>query len=178
MCAYDVRPAIGTERLILRAPAPGDAALIAELANDIRVAGMVSRLPHPYRIDDAEAWIARLEDRNPRAEAVFVIEHRQFGVIGVLGFHERAPGRSELGYWLGHAFWGRGYATEAVNAALAWARADWRKNVVWAGHFADNRASGQVLCKAGFLYTGDVEPTPCLARGGETVPTRMMVWLA
>jgi hypothetical protein len=35
-----------------------------------------------------------------------------------------------------------------------------------------------VLCKAGFLYTGDVEPRPSLARGGAVVPTRMMVWLA
>ena len=47
---------------------------------------------------------------------------------------------------------------------------DWRKNVVVAGHFADNPASGQVLCKAGFLYTGDVELRPSAARGGADVP--------
>ena len=47
-----------------------------------------------------------------------------------------------------------------------------------AGHFADNPASGQVLCKAGFLYTGDVELRPSAARGRADVPTRMMVWLA
>ncbi|WP_293463650.1 GNAT family N-acetyltransferase, partial [Phenylobacterium sp.] len=111
-------------------------------------------------------------------EAVFAVEHRHFGVVGVLGFHERAPGRSELGYWFGRPFWGRGYATEAVTGALRWAKGDWRRNVVWAGHFADNRASGQVLCKAGFLYTGDVEPRPCAGRNGQAVPTRMMVWLA
>ncbi len=183
MCALDVRPAIGTERLILRAPVAADAAQIAELANDVRVAGMTARMPHPYRVADAEAWIDRMARRNPREEAVFVIEHRQFGLIGGLGFHDRARlgterRGTELGYWLGHPFWNRGYATEAVASALAWAKADWRKNVVWAGHFADNRASGQVLCKTGFLYTGDVEPTASLARGGETVPTRMMVWLA
>ncbi|HEX7887447.1 MAG TPA: GNAT family N-acetyltransferase, partial [Phenylobacterium sp.] len=80
--------------------------------------------------------------------------------------------------WFGRPFWGRGYATEAVTGALRWAGSDWRKNVVWAGHFADNPASGQVLCKAGFLYTGDVEPRPSVARGGAAVPTRMMVWLA
>ena len=34
MCALDVRPAIGTERLILRAPQRADAPVIAELAND------------------------------------------------------------------------------------------------------------------------------------------------
>ena len=68
-------------------------------------------------------------------------------------------------------------ATEAAQGALAWARNDWRRKVVVAGHFADNPASGQVLCKSGFLYTGDVELRPSAARG-QTVPTRMMVWLA
>ena len=37
---------------------------------------------------------------------------------------------------------------------------------------------GQVLVKAGFLYTGDLERKPCAARGGRTMATRMMVWLA
>ena len=50
--------------------------------------------------------------------------------------------------------------------------------MVWAGHFADNRAAGQTLCKAGFLYTGDVEVRACAARDGAGVRTRRMVWLA
>jgi RimJ/RimL family protein N-acetyltransferase len=64
-----------------------------------------------------------------------------------------------------------------VRGALSWVKRDWRKRLVVAGHFADNAASGQVLCKAGFLYTGDVELKASRARGRE-VPTRMMVWLA
>ena len=66
---------------------------------------------------------------------------------------------------------------EAVQGALAWAKNDWRKKLVVAGHFADNPASGQVLVKAGFLYTGVVEAKPSVARG-EPVDTRMMIWLA
>jgi len=60
---------------------------------------------------------------------------------------------------------------------LDWARRDWRRKLVVAGHFADNPASGAVLCKAGFLYTGDVEHPWSQARQGP-VRTRMMVWLA
>ena len=176
MCALDVRPAVATERLILRGPVGADVAPIAELANDLGVAGMTSSMPYPDRPADADAFLGQRVDW--RREARFAVEHRQFGVIGVLGFDENHGGKLEVGYWLGRPFWGRGYATEAVNAALAWAERDWRKTVVVAGHFADNRASGQVLVKAGFLYTGDVEPRPCLARGGAAVPTRMMVWLA
>ena len=178
MCALDVRPAVATERLILRGPVAADVAPIAELANDLGVAGMLSTMPFPYGQADAETWLAKAMQADPRSRADFVIEHREFGVMGVIGVSEDEPRRPIMGYWLGRSFWGRGYATEAVSAALRWAKGDWRKNVVWAGHFADNRASGQVLCKAGFLYTGDVEPRESAGRGGQPVPTRMMVWLA
>jgi RimJ/RimL family protein N-acetyltransferase len=177
MCAIDVRAAIATDRLILRAPVRGDAAQVAEFANDYSVAAMTARLPHPYGLADAEAFIDRVAGLDPRREAVFAIQHRQFGVIGMLGFEEAQPGRAEVGYWLGRPFWSRGYASEALKAALVWARGDWGRGAVWAGHFADNRASGGVLVKAGFLYTGDVERRHSVARG-EAVPCRMMVWLA
>jgi RimJ/RimL family protein N-acetyltransferase len=178
MCAVEIRPALATERLVLRGPAEADAPQIAELAGDFNVAAMTARMPHPYGLADAEAFVARCEARDARVEPTFAIEHRQFGVIGVLGFHPGTGGRLEVGYWLGRPFWGRGYATEALKAALVWAKADWGKGALWAGHFADNRASGGVLVKAGFLYTGDVERMDCAARGGEPVATRMMVWLA
>jgi RimJ/RimL family protein N-acetyltransferase len=178
MCALDVRPAVATERLILRGPTAADVAPIAELANDAGVAGMLSTMPFPYGQADAETWLAKAARADPRSRADFVIEHREFGVMGVIGVSEDEPRRPIMGYWLGRPFWGRGYATEAVRAMLNWVKADWRRNVVWAGHFADNRASGQVLCKAGFLYTGDVETKPSAGRGGAPAPTRMMVWLA
>jgi RimJ/RimL family protein N-acetyltransferase len=109
---------------------------------------------------------------------MFVVEHRAFGVVGLLGFDRKRGSGTEIGYALGRPFWNRGYATEAVRAALRWAKHDWGRKVVVAGHFADNPASGQVLVKAGFLYTGKVEPRACNARGGELVATRLMVWLA
>ena len=53
----------------------------------------------------------------------------------------------------------------------------WGKRVVASGHYPDNEASGGVLIKCGFLYTGDVVQRPCVARD-RAMPTRMMVWLA
>ena len=110
-------------------------------------------------------------------EAVFAIEHRDHGLVGVLGFHGQSPLGPEIGYWLGRPFWGQGLATEAATAALTWAREQWRRRVVVSGHFADNPASGRVLEKAGFLYTGEVQPRHSRARG-RPAATRMMVWLA
>jgi RimJ/RimL family protein N-acetyltransferase len=178
MCALDVTPVVSTERLILRGPVAADAAPIAALANDLGVAAMTTSMPHPYGLDDGEAWVRRAQACDWSREARFVVEHRGFGVVGLLGFDQKRGPRTEIGYALGRPFWNRGYATEAVRGALKWVKRDWRRNVVVAGHFADNPASGQVLCKAGFLYTGDVERRPSVARGRDDVPTRLMVWLA
>ena len=95
----------------------------------------------------------------------------------MMSFFPDDAGRPEMGYWLGRPYWGQGYATEVAERALVWANRDWGRRYVMAGHFADNPASGQVLSKAGFLYTGEVRQLPSVARGGE-VPARMMVWLA
>ncbi len=63
-----------------------------------------------------------------------------------------------------------------MEAALVWANTGWKRPTIWAGDFADNTASGQVLVKSGFLYTGDVELRAGAARP-DPVATRMMVWL-
>ena len=177
MCAIEVTPTLSTERLLLRGAVHADAEQIAELANDAAVASMTTAIPHPYALADAERFVAHSQAQDWDREPSFVIEHRSFGVVGGIGFRPGPNGRPELGYWLGRPFWNRGYATEAARAALDWARRDWRRKLVVAGHFADNPASGQVLVKAGFLYTGDVELRWSQARNGP-VRSRMMVWLA
>jgi RimJ/RimL family protein N-acetyltransferase len=177
MCAIDVSPVVATERLTLRGPTPADAPVVARMANDLAVAGMTTSMPHPYTSADAEDFCERALSQDWSREARFAIEHRHFGVVGMLGFETGFNGRPQLGYWLGRNFWNRGYATEAVRAALKWVKRDWRKGLVEAGHFSDNPASGQVLCKAGFLYTGDVALADSRARGA-AAPLRRMVWLA
>ncbi len=169
-------PSVKTRRLTLRGPRGGDAPRMARLADDFEVARMTTRIPHPFTVEQAEGFITRMERRDQAREAVFVIENEDEGLIGVLGLHP-GPAGTEIGYWLGRPFWGAGYATEAARAALAWARADWGRRFIVSAHFADNPASGAVLIKAGFLYTGEVAPRHSMARG-EDAATRMMVWLA
>jgi RimJ/RimL family protein N-acetyltransferase len=169
-------PTLATPRLTLRPPAATDAARIAALADDFDIARMTTSIPHPFALWHAEDFLARMGRLDAAREALFAVEVPGEGLAGLLGFHpaEAAP---EVGFWLGRPYWSRGYMTEALEAALAWAAGAWGKRFVMAGHFADNPASGQVLVKAGFLYTGDVVPRFSLARGDEA-PTRMMVWLA
>ena len=167
---------ITTDRLMLRRPEPADAAPIAVYAGDLAVARMLSPVPHPYTQEDAEAFVARCAEPPPGLRVWSVADREGFvGLISVQ--REEGERLSEVGYWYGRPHWGRGYATEALSAALARVRETGGARALQSGHFADNPASGRVLEKAGFLYTGERRPRISLARG-EEVETRMMVWVA
>lgn len=176
MAIPDAAPLLRSARLRLRAPAPADASRIAELASDPDIARMTTRMPFPYALEDAEAFIERTQHQDLRRDVTFVIESEADGPLGMLGFYTETSVGPELGYWLGRRCWGQGYATEAAQAALDWAQHGWGKRAVIAGHFTDNGASGRVLEKLGFMPTGVVERRWSLARGAEA-PTRMLVRL-
>ncbi len=146
------RPVLETERLLLRAPRIADAPAIAALVNDRRIAENTTRIPHPYRLGDAEDWIA-LANADPRDE-ILLITLRDGTVAGACGLEWRDAPNPEIGYWLGAPFWGQGYATEAVRAMIDQAFGDFGHAAVEAGARTTNRASRRVLEKCGFQWTG------------------------
>lgn len=165
-----------TERLRLRAPEPADAPRMAELANDYDVARMLVPMPYPYTVADAADFIEHQADFHGDGRA-FAIEHPDEGLIGVVGVSTGKDAFPMTGYWLGRPYWGRGYATEALEAAMGWTRSRLGARAIMSSHFVDNPASGWVLTKAGFLYTGEVRPLHSAGRG-EPVMARKMIWLA
>jgi RimJ/RimL family protein N-acetyltransferase len=172
-----IRVEITTPRLTLRPPQERDVPALARMASDYAIASMTTRMPHPYAEEDARQFVALTSRQDRARENTFVVEAADQGLVGALGFHRPLEGALEMGYWIGRPFWDRGYATEAARGALQWAAEVWRRKVIVAGHFADNPASANVLIKAGFLYTGEVQRRHSRARGA-IAPTRMMVWLA
>ena len=54
MGLIEISPRIETRRLTLRAPRLQDAPAIARHAGELDVSRMTARLPHPYRLADAE----------------------------------------------------------------------------------------------------------------------------
>lgn len=78
------------------------------------------------------------------------------GDCGVLPIAWQGP-VFELAYRLGRAFWGRGYATEAARAALAftWSNAD--LDTVHAVTDLRNEPSQRVLTKLGFTDLGSTD---------------------
>ena len=60
-------PVLETERLTLRAPCHEDVKAIAVLANDRRIAENTTRIPHPYRVADAEQFVASSQPARRRS---------------------------------------------------------------------------------------------------------------
>jgi RimJ/RimL family protein N-acetyltransferase len=144
-------PVLETKRLALRAPRLEDAKTLTTLANDRRIAENVARIPHPYQVSDAENFIAG--SNKAGGETVFLITLRDDTVIGACGIamQQQSP---ELGYWLGVPYWGKGYATEALHAAIDYAFTDLGHDELQAGCRVTNPASRRVLEKCGFQWTG------------------------
>jgi RimJ/RimL family protein N-acetyltransferase len=144
-------PVLETERLVLRAPRLEDAKAVAQLANDRRIAENTARIPHPYGLADAERFFASVNQ--PDGEMAFLIT-REGVVLGACGIAMPEREAPEIGYWLGAAFWGHGYATEAVRAMIDHAFADLDFEALQAGARVTNPASRRVLEKCGFQWTG------------------------
>lgn len=68
-----------------------------------------------------------------------------------------AAGEAEIGYWLGESFWGKGYATEALQAMIAYSFEKLRLTRLLAGAYQENIPSQKVLEKRGFRHRQTIE---------------------
>ncbi|RUO98455.1 GNAT family N-acetyltransferase [Hyphomicrobium sp.] len=138
-----------TARLRLRTIVRDDALRIAALAGDWDVASMTGRIPFPYSEEAAHQWVDGVTDQ----EEVFGIE-LDGDLIGICGFTLDDDGDAELGYWIGKPYWGRGYATEAARAVMAYGFSKAGIRRFTCKHLAGNDASARVIKKLGFRFTG------------------------
>jgi diaminopimelate epimerase len=145
-----------TSRLLLRPFTADDATDVSRLAGDRRIAEMTLRLPHPYEPHQALAWIASLDAHRERGTAmVMAICEAGGSLVGAVGLEiDRTHNRAELGYWIGVAYWGKGYATEAAIEMVRFGFEALNLNRIFASHYSANPASGRVLEKAGLKREG------------------------
>jgi RimJ/RimL family protein N-acetyltransferase len=168
-------PTIATARLVLRLPRMGDVDDLVAGIGDPAVARMLARIPLPYRRSDGEGFVALARQharQGTNLHLLIVHDGRPVGGIGIADM----PPRCEFGYWLARPDWGRGLATEAGTAVLAYGFEVLGLKLIRSGVYTENRGSLRVQQKLGFAAIGRSLRTS-LARGCavphiETVLTR------
>ncbi|MGD2131834.1 MAG: GNAT family N-acetyltransferase [Maricaulaceae bacterium] len=160
-----------TDRLILRPPEDGDAEAVARAIGDIEVARNLRIVPHPYPPEAALGWFVFVRIGVRRGtNFTWLIFDKTNQLAGCIGVFKRGSDPDwEVGYWMAKTAWGRGYATEALEAIVGWVGGELGANRLVAGYFDDNPASRRVLEKAGFKPTGCAGAEYALARNASAI---------
>lgn len=129
-----------------------DLASLVHHANDPRVARTVrDHFPHPYTTADGERWLAHAIAAGQASNVAIEVDGHAVGGVGMIPGDDVHRIRAEVGYWLGHAYWGRGIMTCAVTAFSAHLLEERGFLRLEAPVFETNPASARVLEKSGYL---------------------------
>jgi len=123
-----------------------DAGRVAELVGNYEVSKWTSSIPYPYSIEDAAAWIQSTASDTFRHPYAVVTNNE---LVACVSYWPDETGGIEVGYWVGQEYWGKGVATQALQALLS---ADFfpEDDRVVARIMEGNIGSERVLEKCGF----------------------------
>jgi RimJ/RimL family protein N-acetyltransferase len=159
---------IARKQFTLREWRPGDAESLALHANNVKVwRNLHDSFPHPYTRADAESWIKQTSTITSGQIFAIVVDGKAVGGIGIhpgTDVHRRT---AAIGYWLGEPYWGRGIASEALEAVTQHIFSAFDFARLEAYVFEWNLASARVLEKAG--YTKEARLRKKVTKEGRTV---------
>ena len=169
---------MNTSRIILRSWRLTDAEDLFRLASDPEVGPRAGWPPHGS-VEESRDVIEQLFLN----DTTWAVELSETGsLIGAIGYGPSCdcslparPGEPTVGYWIGRAYWGQGYCTEALQQLIGHIRTATSIPSLISGHFVDNPASGRVMEKCGFEPTGEICYDPRLF-GGHDRPIRVLRW--
>jgi len=149
-------PMLETNRLRLRAHQPGDLSAYAAMWSDPDVVRYTIGTPLPPQ----RTWMRLLGHRGHWSVLGFgywAVEEKETGYIGELGFghfkrdlHASVDTVPELGWALVPGVHGKGYATEALRAVVAWGEAHFESDRTVCIIDPGNDVSARVADKLGF----------------------------
>jgi RimJ/RimL family protein N-acetyltransferase len=150
-------PTLETERLVLRGHRPDDFDTHALMWSDPDVTRFIGGTPFPRD----QAWVRFLRTAGMWQVMGFgfwAVEEKASGeLLGEVGFHElrrdlkpSLEGTLEAGWAFRPAAHGKGFATEAVGAALGWGAENFPDKRITCLIDPDNAASLRVAGKLGF----------------------------
>ena len=143
-------PLLTTKRLRLRVLESGDLPTLVRYANNRKIADRVLNVPYPYREPDAVFRLSKVvEGFKKRTHFSFAIVHQSAAeLIGEIGLHPLPNGtQGQVAYWIAEPFWGQGFATEAVQAVLAFGFQELALELIFGECKQDNVSSIRVLEK-------------------------------
>lgn len=171
----DLAPTLETDRLILRGHREADFENMLAMWQD----PVVQRHFHGEPMSREDAWTRFLKGLGMwllRGYGIFAIEEKVSGAyVGMTGAFEvrremtpRIDDLPEAGWSLAARFHGRGYATEATRAALAWMDRQLGGPAMFCIMVPENLSSIRVAEKCGFVRSHETiykdEPTLVMQR--------------
>ena len=150
-------PRLETDRLLLRALTVSDAEDMYDYAHRADVTRHLTWDPHP-NISYTREYLAYIS-AHYRAGDFFdwaVVDResdRMIGTCGFTRFHYEADS-AEIGYVIHPSYWGRGIATEAVDAVIRFGFQRLELNRIEARFMEGNTASRRVMEKNGMSFEG------------------------
>ena len=150
-------PTLQTDRLLLRKLQVDDLQDIFEYACDPKVARYTTWQPHET-VEQSRDFLHHVLGLYEKGKvAPWGVEHKNDRkLIGTCGFLDwnLQHARAEIGYALSRRYWGRGLATEAVQAVIAFGFSRMALNRIQGRCEVENVASGRVMEKAGLKFEG------------------------
>ncbi|MCJ2018428.1 GNAT family N-acetyltransferase [Methylobacterium sp. E-065] len=154
-------PGIDTSRLSIVALQPEDADAVRRLTDDPAITAAVDFLPTHFTLQDAQDLILSGRRGQDRFLGAWMRGTDSAtgsvggDLVGVVGTHLRGAGVIEIGYWIGGAARGRGFAFEAVSAIIDLLVRRFPSRTIVAECRPANVASWGLLEKLGFRDTGE-----------------------
>jgi RimJ/RimL family protein N-acetyltransferase len=133
--------------------------LVPHTLEDVRA--QIEGMDADQRAHLSPDWLARVRAAtaaDPWTLGFALVHRATDAVIGTCGFKgpPGADGMVEIAYGVAPDHQGKGYATEAAEALVAYAFSSGQVRVVRAHTFSEANASARVLAKCGFRRIGEV----------------------
>ena len=135
-----------------------DAASIAKYANNRKIwINLRDGFPYPYQLSDAENFLSKVAQQNPRTVFAIANDKEAIGSIGLRLGEDVHRFTAEMGYWLAEPFWNKGIMSKIVIRFAEFAFEKFVLIRIFAEPYTENTASVRVLEKAGFVLEGTLK---------------------
>ncbi len=137
--------------ITLRRWTMADLKSLVYLADNPKIArNLTDAFPHPYKPVAGKFFLQMVTEPDLPNILAICLEGKVVGSIGLQPQKDIFSKNAELGYWLGEAYWGKGYMVKAVKQMIVYGFENWDYTRIFARPFGSNIASQRVLEKAGF----------------------------